>query len=322
MFWLWFLPLAGLPWLLQRRRKRLAWPTLAGFGPAPSRRARWLRALPWAARGVAVLGLVVALARPQTVGGTVRVAGRGVTIVAALDRSSSMSTRDFPGPGGPLARLDVARTTLEDFAAGRPDDLVGLVAFARYPDLVAAPSLDQGFLLDALAAIRPATALDDGTNLGDAIAWSLGALRDSPTGRRVLILLTDGRDAPAVPHPMPPLEAAALARGLGVVVHTVAIGKPTPPPSPDAPPTPAEADGPDLALLARIAEAGGGRSFAAADAGALADVLRVIDALETSPVSGTVHTLYDERFAPWAGLALGAIVAELLLASTRLRAFP
>ena len=71
-----------------------------------------------------------------------------------------------------------------------------------------------------------------------------------------------------------------------------------------------------------IAEIGGGRAFAASDSGALAEVFRTIDALEKSPVAGTVRTLYRERFAPWAAIALGFLVLDLAVASGRLRSFP
>ena len=76
-------------------------PLAAGTRPAEDRlaqlRARfpprhrigwfWLRALPALLRGLAIGGLAVALARPQTVGGTTRIAGQGVAIVVALDKA-------------------------------------------------------------------------------------------------------------------------------------------------------------------------------------------------------------------------------------------
>jgi Ca-activated chloride channel homolog len=71
-----------------------------------------------------------------------------------------------------------------------------------------------------------------------------------------------------------------------------------------------------------MAERGGGRAFEAADEDALAHVFATIDALEKSPVEGTVRTRYDERYAPWVGLALTILVVERLLASGRLRRIP
>jgi Ca-activated chloride channel family protein len=281
-------------------------------------------------RGAAIACLSVAMARPQTPGGRIRVAGRGVAIMALIDRSSSMKAVDFPTAEGPIARLDAAKATLARFVRVRDDDLVGLVKFANYPDLDASPTLDQAFLIRAIRTIRPAGQVDDGTNLGDAIAVGLGAVRDAPTRRKVMILLTDGRNAPAVPKPVDPVMAAGLARELGVTLHTIAIGRPgaardLPGPRPAAPrdaQSREEDEGPDLALLARLAEVGGGRAFVAADADALDRVFGEIDMLEKSPVAGTVRTLYHERYEPWALAALVLLALDLAWTSGRFRRLP
>jgi Ca-activated chloride channel homolog len=324
--WLGLILLAFLPWAWGRRRLRVAWPTLDGFGPRRSFRAGFFRAWPWALKGAAIACLGVAMARPQSPGGRVRVAGRGVAIVALIDRSSSMKAVDFPAEGGPISRLEAAKETLSRFIQARDDDLVGLVKFANYPDLDAAPTLDQAFLLEAVRTIRPAGQVDDGTNLGDAIAVGLGAIRDAPTRRKALILLTDGRNAPAVPKPVDPVVAAELARELGVRLHTIAIGRPPATkgePAPRAgPEAAAEVEGPDVALLARLAEVGGGRSFVATDADALEGVFREIDALEKSPVAGTVRTIYREEYAPWALAALALLAVDLAWVSGRFRRLP
>ncbi len=147
--WLALMVLAFLPWAWGRRRPRVAWPTLEGFGRGGSLRASFLRAFPWALKGAAIACLAVAMARPQSPGGRVRVAGRGVAIVALIDRSSSMKAVDFPSADGPISRLEAAKATLSRFIQGREDDLVGLVKFANYPDLDSPPTLIQSFLLDA-----------------------------------------------------------------------------------------------------------------------------------------------------------------------------
>ena len=209
---------------------------------------------------------------------------------------------------------------------------MGLVRFANYPDLDSAPTPDQRFLLEAVQSIRPAGQVDDGTNLGDAMIVGLGAIRNVPTRRKVLILLTDGRNAPAVPKPVDPSVAARLARELGVTLHTIAIGRATGPKQPEEPSKPEapraaggadlETEGPDLALLARLAELGGGRAFVATDSGALDGVFREINALEKSPVVGMVRTLYRERYAPWAASALALLAVDLVWASGRFRRLP
>jgi Ca-activated chloride channel family protein len=331
--WFLLLLLVPLPWWLQRLRPRITWPSLDGFprkGPAGLRR---LAFGPLLLRGVAIAAMVVALARPQTVGGRTRIAGRGVAIVVALDHSSSMNTADFPTGQGPerksMVRLEAAKATFVRFVEGRPDDLIGLVVFANEPDLACPPTLDHAFLVDQARAVRPASPDDDGTNIGDAIIWSLDALRTSATKKKVLVLLTDGRNSPAQVAGLPPVDpeaTAALARDLGVTLHTIAVGKaggivrtPEPVTKLDVP---AEVEGPDLALLDRLARIGGGRSFAATDAEALAHVFRTIDALEKSPVRGEVRTRYREEYAPWVGLALACLVLDRLLSAGRLRRLP
>jgi Ca-activated chloride channel homolog len=326
--WLWLLVLMPLPWLLERTRSRITWPGFAGF---PSRGRIgwvWLRAMPAVLRGLAIGGLAVALARPQTVGGVTRIAGQGVAIVVALDQSSSMKAVDFPADHGTrlISRLGAAQTTFSRFIEGRPDDLIGLVAFANYPDLVCPPTLDHAFLIETARALRPARPGDDGTNIGDAIAWGLQALLKAPPRKKVLVLLTDGNNEPAVPQPLDPEQAALLARDLGVTLHTIAIGRVGGVVRGVDPKTQlpfvTEVAGPNLPLLQRLAELTGGTFFPATDADALAEVFRRIDELEKSPVRGRKLTRYHEHYARWAGLALALLVLDRLLAQGRLRRLP
>jgi Ca-activated chloride channel family protein len=324
--WLWLLVLMPLPWLLERSRTRIAWP---GFDDFPRRSTigwAWLRALPALLRGLAIGGLAVALARPQTAGGVTRIAGQGVAIVVALDQSSSMNAKDFPTDRGTrlISRLDAAKSTFTRFVAGRSDDLMGLIVFANLPELACPPILDHAFLTDTVDAVRSARQPDDGTNIGDAIALGLDTLLVAPPKKKVLVLLTDGNNEPAVPHPLDPDEAAILARKLGVTLHTIAIGRIKAVVRGVDPqlPRPAEAEGPNIALLERLAQLGGGRSFAATDADALDEVFRTIDSLEKSPVRGQVLTRYDEHYGPWAGLSLALLIVERFLAQGRLRRLP
>jgi Ca-activated chloride channel family protein len=326
--WFWLMALVPLPWLLERWRPRIGWPSFEGFASRRRPGWVWLRWLPPALRGLAIAALAVALAQPQTVGGTTRVAGQGVAIVVVLDQSSSMRTVDFPADRGTrtISRLDAAKETFERFVAGRPEDLIGLVAFANYPDLVCPPTLDHAFLVDAARALRPARAGDDGTNIGDAIALGLESLLESLPSKKVLVLLTDGNNQPAVPRPLDPERAAALAHDLGVTLHTIAIGRAggivqgvdrrT------QQPTMGELVGPNLELLESMAKATGGISRLAVDADALGEFFRDIDRLEKSEVHGRILTRYHEHYARWAGMAAALLALDRLLAQGRLRRLP
>lgn len=324
--WLLLLVLVPLPWMFVRRRPRIAWPTLGGFTRGRSIAAAWLSALPPLLRALAIICMAVALARPQTVGGRTRIAGRGVAIMIVLDHSSTMNQVDFPTDHGRISRLEAAKSTLARFVEARADDLIGLFVFANLPDRASALTLDHAFLLETARSIRPARAGDDGTNLGYAVAQAVGDLRVAAPRRKVIILLTDGRDSPAVPHPIPPETAARLARDLGITLHTIAIGRAggivREPVAATGLNVAAEADGPDFALLERMARIGGGRAFAAADAGDLQRVFLAIDALEKSPVQGEIRTRYRERYAPLVAVALGLLMFDRLLSAGRLRRLP
>jgi Ca-activated chloride channel family protein len=249
-----------------------------------------------------------------------------VAIVVALDQSSSMKTADFPADDGTLSRLEAAKRTLARFILGRPDDLIGLVVFANYPDLACRPTLNHGFLLESARSVRLARPRDDGTNLGDAIVWSVQALRTASPKKKVLILLTDGHNEPGVPHPYDPEAAARLARELGVTLHTIAVGQAGGMVRRAEPVTGldlvAQVGGPDVALLERMARLGGGRPFVATDAQTLEEVFQTINALEKSPVQATKQTRYQEQFAPWVGAALALLLLDRLLAAGRLRRVP
>jgi Ca-activated chloride channel family protein len=285
---------------------------------------------------MAIVCLAVAMARPQTVGGRTRIAGQGVAIVVALDHSSSMNSADFPADASStkgsraIPRLEAATSTFTRFVAGRPDDLIGLVVFANDPDLACPPTLDHAFLVEQARAVRPARPGEDGTNIGDAVVWALDALRASAPAKKVLILLTDGRNSPARgvgKAPVEPEAAAELARALGVTLHTIAVGKPggilrTSEPVTGLDRVAGEVEGPDRALLDRLARLGGGRAFAATDTASLGQVFHTIDVLEKSLVRGAVRTRYREEYAPWVGLALGCLVLDRLLSAGRLRRLP
>jgi Ca-activated chloride channel family protein len=326
--WLWLLVLVPLPWLLERARPRIAWPDIEGF---PRRRPLgwiWLRALPAVLRGIAIGCVAMALARPQTVGGVTRIAGQGVAIVVALDQSSSMKAVDFPAEGRTelISRLRAAKTTFRHFVEGRSDDLIGLVVFARYPQLACPPILDHAFLIESVEAVRIAGLPDDGTNIGDAIAVGLDALLEAPPKKKVLVLLTDGHNEPVGPKPLDPEAGAILARDFGVTLHTIAIGRvggPPPGTHPDRDrPAGETVEGPNIPLLERLAQLTGGRPFVATNADALERVFETINALEKSPVRGQILTRYDEHYAPWAGAALALLLLDRMLSLGRLRRLP
>ncbi len=315
--WFFLLVFTPLPWLWERTRPRMTWSTLTPFASVGSRRAIFLNALPTLLLSLSIGFMSVALARPRIVGGSTRISGQGVAIVIVIDRSPSMNADDFVDDLGHHTRLETAKQTVDRFIAGRGDDPVGIVAFARYPDLTCPPTLDHEFARQSVRALKTAVGEEDGTNIGDATAVGIDALRGVDVQSRVLILLSDGRNEPNLPKPLDPHAAARLAARMGMTVHTIAVGSAGGLVRDEDPasklPVVSDVGGSDLTLLGDLARLGGGRAFRATDPQTLSAVFDVIDAMATSPVQGTILTRYDERFAPWALAAAACLAASKLL---------
>ena len=326
----WLLPLLvplllALPLLVRRERQRdgLRFPTLGLLANVPDTlRARAARWLPWL-RYPALVLLLLALARPQSLLTSEPVRAEGIDIVLAVDVSTSMLAEDLVAGAPRQSRLAAAREVLREFVGRRGDDRLALVAFAARPYLVAPLTLDGDWLRSNLDRLESGL-IEDGTALGDALLAALNRFPDKPKRERVVILLTDGRSnagdvAPAV--------ATEAARALGARVYTIGVGGTGEAFFPFADPLGGtsyrrvRADL-DEATLTAIAQRTGGAFFRATDPAALAAVYRAIDRLERRPIEERVARSYAERFPPplLAGLLLLAL--ELLLAGTLLRRAP
>lgn len=243
-----------------------------------------------------VVALGVALAEP-TERVVVSDEVEGIDILLCLDVSSSMTARDLDGE---RTRLDVARDAAKRFVASRPDDRIGVVSFARYPDLRAPTTLDHAAVadvLDALAPVEPDSE-EDATGIGTALARAASALSTTRRPTRVVVLLTDGEENVASERDLDeiaPVHAAQLCERLGVRVYTIVAGD-------------VEAAGLDTRQVERVAERTGGVFFVARDASSIDAVYASIDALERAPTA--IPRVVDEpRHAALVALAVALFLA-------------
>lgn len=316
--WLWLLAvLAVLPWLpwwqgwRRGRRPALAFApaVLLAGAPLPATWRTRVRHLPAVAAIAAVLLLTVALARPARRVELPAVRA-GIDIALCVDVSSSMAARDLDPRRD---RLAVARAAATAFVAGRRDDRVALLRFARFPDVMCPPTLDHAALQQILAELQfvARDGPEDATGIGTAVAGAVDLLRRAPSRSRVVVLVTDGEENVAVagsPGEIGPLQAAQLAALHGVRVYALAVGA-----------TGRAADGSATAIdtqqIEALAQRTGGRFFAAADAQSLTAVFAAIDALEAAPWPQPRYR-FDERYAPFALAALLAMVLAVVLRRT------
>jgi Ca-activated chloride channel family protein len=267
--------------------------------------------------------LVIAFARPRHGKGSTEVEASGIDIMLTLDVSGSMEALDFKLDGKPVNRLEVVKNVVRKFVAQRPNDKLGLLAFAGRPYLVSPLTMDHEFLANRLAGVKMGQ-VEDGTAIGSAIASSVDHLRDSNAKSRIIILLTDGvNNAGAVN----PLTAAEAAKALGIKIYTIGAG------------TRGEAPMPvrdtfgrirlqtvkveiDEEMLQQVAAITGGQSFRATDTDSLEKIYESINQLETTTRKLKKYQQYDELYLWFLVPGLCLLLLELLLAQTRFRRLP
>jgi Ca-activated chloride channel homolog len=223
---------AGVVWLLRRRRRRAAVrvTSIALVRAALPSRTRWTRLIPTLLLLLGFATLGVGAARPQA---TVLVPSNSTTIMLAMDVSGSMCSTDVE-PN----RLTVAQEAAISFIESQDGETrIGLVAFAGVAGLQVPPTTDKDALIKAINNFTTAR----GTAIGSAILTSIDSIAainptvapsgvDAESARRsgyaadVIVVLTDGANTQGV-EPATAAEAAAVR---GVRVFTIGFGTTTP----------------------------------------------------------------------------------------------
>ncbi|MCA9982596.1 MAG: VWA domain-containing protein, partial [Anaerolineales bacterium] len=140
---------------------------------APSIRQRLRFILP-VLRLIALILLIMALARPQSGSARELISGEGVDIGIVLDISGSMAALDFD-PN----RLGAAKSVIHDFIENRQYDRIGLVIFATEAFSQVPPTLDYDVLKRILDQTQVSwdIGLDSGTAIGLGLANGANMLR-------------------------------------------------------------------------------------------------------------------------------------------------
>jgi Ca-activated chloride channel family protein len=227
---------------------------------APSRPG-WRRHVTAALLGLAMIGLVLGLARPVR---EEEVAKERTTIVLAVDVSASMTAIDVEPD-----RLSAAVAAAKTFVERLPETIqVGVVSFDRSARVVVAPTDDHEDAIAGLDRLR----VGEGTAAGEAIYTALDVLSapgdtttetDEPAG--AIVLLSDGVSTSGRTVE----DAADAAAEATVPVTTIAYGTPdgTVRVEGQVVPVPADAE-----TMRAVAEATGGSAFVAATGDELAAV--------------------------------------------------
>lgn len=269
-------------------------------------------------RLLAIVCLILALARPQTYNDIKKAEGEGIDIVICIDVSGSMLAQDFT-PN----RLEAAKEVAAEFVSNRPTDRIGLVVFAGESFTQCPVTSDHEVLRAQIYGVRGGFMVD-GTAIGSGLATSLDRLRSSQSKSKVVILLTDGENNGGL---IDPRTSKEMAKTLGIKVYTIGIG------SEGTAPTPVQTPGGgiimqrekvniDEKLLTEIARETGAKYFRAKGNESLKGVYQEIDQLEKTKIDITSNRRYTEKFFPFAFGAILFLFLEQLLKYTVFRKFP
>ncbi len=276
-------------------------------------------------RGLAVMLILVALARPQLLDVQKSGATFGIDIILSLDVSGSMRAEDFK----PNNRLFVAKEVLKEFIAARSMDRLGLVVFAGKSYTQAPLTTDYSILLNVIGEVG-INDDDKGTAIGLAVSESLNRLKDSTAKSKVIIMLTDGENNKGS---IDPILSAKLAKALGVKLYTIGIG------SGAGVPIPLHNNGGEKRyatssdgavvitklnedVLKRMAKIGGGHYYRATSKKALSEIYAKIGEMEKSEIAVEDYLSYYELFPFFAFAALLLLFIEVVLTTTKYSVFP
>lgn len=268
-------------------------------------------------RIIAIILLIIALARPQTRSESAKTKiTEGIDIVMAIDVSASMLSQDLK-PN----RFEALKKVASQFVKDRPNDRIGLVIYAGESYTKTPVTSDKSIILNALSELTYGQ-IEDGTAIGMGLATAVNRLKESKAKSRVIILLTDGVNNTGF---IDPQTAAELAAEYGIKVYTVGIGTNGMALSPYA----LNIDGSiiyrmqqvdiDEPLMKKIAKTTNGRYFRATNNQKLQQIYDEINQMETTKVEEFKYTEVDEKFRLWVLIAGVLLLLEFLLKHTLFR---
>jgi len=253
---------------------------------------------------------IVAIARPQKLNNIDEVRSEGIGICVAFDVSLSMLIQDYYIGGQRANRITAAKKVLTDFINGRPNDRIGIVAFAGAPYNPCPPTLDHDWLLKNMDRIQTGI-MEDGTAIGSGLAAAARRLDQLDVKSKVIVLITDGANNSGK---LSPRDAARMAATLGIRIYTIGLGTPGihPIPLPNGQIISSGRDEFDENSLREIAAIGNGAFFKGQDSSTLNNIFKTIDALEKSQIQRHKIIETDDCFAIFLVIASAFALLQLL----------
>ena len=276
-----------------------------------------IRHFPFLLRTLALVMIILAIARPRSSEQMDRVDTEGIDIMLAMDVSTSMLARDFTPD-----RISAAKDIAIEFISQRPYDRMGIVVFAGESYTQCPLTTDRATLINLMKEIST-DLIEDGTAIGNGLATAVARMKDSDAKSRVIILLTDGVNNRGE---ITPQMASEIAKTYGIRVYTIGVGANGMAPYPVMTPWGVDIQKVqveiDEDLLSEIASSTGGRYFRATDNTKLMEIYNEINQMEKARISVDSFPVYKELFPGYAIVALAALLLELILRFFVIRRLP
>ena len=267
-----------------------------------------IRHLPFLLRTIALVMIIIAIARPRSSTKMDKIDTEGIDIVLAMDVSTSMLARDFTPD-----RISAAKDIAIEFISQRPSDRMGIVVFAGESYTQCPLTTDRATLINLMKEIETGL-IEDGTAIGNGRATAVARMQNSDAKSRVVILLTDGVNNSGE---ITPQTAADIAKTYGIRVYTIGVGANGTAPYPVMTPWGVQMQNVEVEidenLLKNIAETTGGRYFRATDNTKLSEIYSEINKMEKARTTIDSFPIYKELFTGFALIALACLLLEVLI---------
>ena len=270
---------------------------------------------------IAILALIIAIARPRSGEKEDVEDSRGIEVMIAFDVSLSMlaSSNDDPRI---ISRLDRAKHILDKLVDKLNNDKVGLIVFAGEAYTQLPLTTDYISAKMYLNSLSPNMIQTQGTAIGDAIGLAMNGFTSDETMSKAIILITDAED-----HEGNADEMAKEAANKGIQINVIGVG------SPKGNPIPLDNQGTYMkdregnvvttklneAVAASIAKTGNGIYVNGAQSSALNTLEDSLDRLEKGDIQHIVYKASAEQFPVFGWLALIFLIADIFVLDRAIR---
>jgi len=265
---------------------------------------------------LAVMSLIIAIARPQFGSRLQEVKREGIELIIALDVSRSMLAEDIK-PN----RLERAKQAIISLVNRMEDDKIGMIIFAgdAYTQLPITTDYISAKMF--LSDISPEIVSRQGTAIAAAIELGSKSFTQDTEASKVIVVISDGEN-----HEGDAVQAAKQAAEKGIKVYTIGMG------SPNGAPVPLsrygsqqsgflkDRDGEvviskmDPGMLSQIASAGDGKFFGASTGNVgLNQLYNDLNRLNKSEIETKVYSEYDDQFQYFIAFSLILLLLDIFI---------